>query len=102
MLRGQILQRLLNTGMQLVTAVANLLQVADVNLTSDRLSAVLMYASLHGSTKDTYYNAYMRLNESLARGTSSFDAATVRAAEVLAFNAENRVLQKTPPDSTPV
>jgi hypothetical protein len=59
----------------------------------------MMYASLHGSTKDTYYNAFMRLNDSLTRGTSTFDVATVRAAAVLAFNAENRRLKKTPPDS---
>jgi hypothetical protein len=39
--------------------------------TSEQLSAVLMYASLNGSTKDVYYNAYMRLivNESLAQRT---------------------------------
>ncbi len=57
-----------------------------------------MYASLNGSTKDVYCNAYMRLNESLAHGTSTFDATAVRAAAVLAFNARHR---RTPPDSTP-
>jgi hypothetical protein len=72
-----------------------------VTLTSEQLSAVLMYASLNGSMRDVYYNAYMRLNEYLAHGTSTFDAATVRAAALLAFNAEHRRLQKTPPDSTP-
>jgi hypothetical protein len=60
-----------------------------------------MYASLHCSTKDTYYNAFMWLNDSLTRCTSTFDVATVRAAAVLAFNAENRRLKKPPPDSTP-
>jgi hypothetical protein len=82
-------------------AVASLLQVGDVVMTPERFGAVMMYASLHGSTKDTYYNAFMRLNDSLTRGTSTFDVATVRAAAVLAFNAENRRLKKTPPDSTP-
>ena len=82
-------------------AVSNLLHLGDVTLTSEQLSAVLMYACLNGSTKDVYCNAYMRLNESLAHGTSTFNAATVRAAAVLAFNAEHRRLQKTPPDSTP-
>jgi hypothetical protein len=62
---------------------------------------IMMYASLRGSTKDTYYSAFMRLNESLTRSTSTFDVATVRAAAVLAFNAENRRLKMTPPDSTP-
>ena len=54
---------------------------------------IMMYASLRGSTKDTYYSAFMRLNESLTRSTSTFDVATVRAAAVLAFNAENRRLK---------
>jgi hypothetical protein len=80
-------------------AVASLLQVGDVVMTPERFGAVMMYASLHGSTKDTYYNAFIRLNDSLTRGTSTFDVATVRAAAVLAFNAENRRLKKTPPDS---
>jgi hypothetical protein len=61
----------------------------------------MMYASLHSSTKDTYYNAFMWINESLTHGTSTFDVATVRSAVVLAFNAENSRLKKTPPDSTP-
>jgi len=82
-------------------AVASLLQVGDVVMTPERLVAIMMYASLHSSAKDTYYHAFMRLNESLTNGTSTFDVATVRAAEVLAFNAENRRLKKTPPDSTP-
>ena len=60
-----------------------------------------MYASLNGSTKDVYCNAYMRLNESLAHGTSTFDATAVRDAAVLAFNARHRRLYQTPPDSTP-
>ena len=82
-------------------AVASLLQVGDAVMTPERLGVIMMYASLHSSTKDTYYNAFMRLNESLTHGTSTFDVATVRAAAVLAFNAENRRLKKTPPDSTP-
>ena len=82
-------------------SVASLLQVGDAVMTPERLGAIMMYASLHNSTKDTYYNAFMRLNESLTHGTSTFDVATVRAAAVLAFNAENRRLKKTPPDSTP-
>jgi hypothetical protein len=82
-------------------AVASLLQVGGEVLTPDRLGAIMMYASLHSSAKDTYYSAFMRLNESLTNGTSTFDVATVRAAAVLAFNAESRRLRKTPPDSTP-
>ena len=82
-------------------AVASLLQVGDVVMTPERLGAVMMYDSLHGSTKDTYYSAFMRLNESVTRGASTFDVATVRATAVLAFNAENHRLKKTPPDSTP-
>jgi hypothetical protein len=78
-----------------------LLQVGDVVMTPERLGAVMMYDSLHGSTKDTYYSAFMRLNESVTRGASTFDVATVRATAVLAFNAENHRLKKTPPDSTP-
>ncbi len=61
---------------------------------------IMMYTSLHSSAKDTYYSVFMRLNESLTNGTSTFDVATVRAAAVLAFNAESRRLKKTPPDST--
>ena len=82
-------------------AVASLLQVGGEVLTPERLGAIMMYASLHSSAKDTYYSAFMRLNESLTNGTSTFDVATVRAAAVLAFNAESRRLRKTPPDSTP-
>jgi hypothetical protein len=81
-------------------AVASLLQVGDAAMTPEGLGAIMMYASLHSSTKGTYYNAFMLLNESLTHGTSTFDVATVRAAAVLAFNAENRRLKKFPPDST--
>ena len=79
-----------------------LLQVGDVVMTPERLVAVMMYASLHGSTKDTYYNAFMWLNDSLTRCTSTFDVATVRAAAVRAVNAENSRLKKPPPASPPL
>ena len=55
-----------------------------------------MFASLHGSTNDLYYTAYVRLNDSLAHKSSKFDAATVRAAALIAFNAEQRRLQQSP------
>jgi hypothetical protein len=44
------------------TAVASLLQVGNAVLTPERLGAIMMYASLHSSAKDTYYSAFMRLN----------------------------------------
>jgi hypothetical protein len=52
---------------------------------------------------DLYYTAYVRLNDSLASKSSKFDAATVRAASLIAFNAEQRRLQKnhTQPASVP-
>ena len=55
-----------------------------------------MSASLHGSTNDLYYTAYVRLNDFLAHKSSKFDAATVRAAALIAFNAEQRRLQQNP------
>jgi hypothetical protein len=41
------------------TAVASLLQVGSEVLTPERLGAIMMYASLHSSAKDTYYHAFM-------------------------------------------
>jgi hypothetical protein len=84
-------------------AVSHLLYLAEVTLTSEQLSAILMFASLHGSTNDLYYTAYVRLNDSLANKSSKFDAGTVRAAALTAFNAEQRRLQKNPtqPASVP-
>jgi hypothetical protein len=45
-------------------AVSHLLYLGEVTLTSEQLSVILMFASLHGSTNDFYYTAYMRLNDS--------------------------------------
>jgi hypothetical protein len=42
-------------------AVASLLQVGGEVLTPERLGAIMMYTSLHSSTKDTYYSAFMRV-----------------------------------------
>ncbi len=55
-----------------------------------------MFASLHGSTNDLYYTAYVRLNDSLANKSSKFDDTTVRAAALIDFNAEQSRLQKHP------
>ena len=71
-------------------AVSHLLYLGEVTLTSEQLSAILMFASLHGSTNDLYYTAYVRLNDSLANKSSKFDATAVRAAALIAFNAEQR------------
>ena len=49
-----------------------------------------MYASLHASKEDSYYQAYMQLQAALALPSSTFDASTVRAAAVTAFHAEQR------------
>ena len=77
-------------------AVSHLLYLGEVTLTSEQLIAILMFASFHGSTKDLYYTAYVRLNDSLAHKSSKFDAATVCAAALIAFNAEQRRLQQNP------
>ena len=84
-------------------AVSHLLYLGEVTLTSEQLSAILMFASLHGSTNDLYYTAYMSLNDSLTNKSSTFNAATVRAAALTAFNAEQRRLKKHPtqPASVP-
>jgi hypothetical protein len=84
-------------------AVSHLLYLGEVTLTSEQLSAILMFASLHGSTNDLYYTAYMSLNDSLTNKSSTFNAATVRAAALTAFNAEQRRLRKHPtqPASVP-
>jgi hypothetical protein len=84
-------------------AVSHLLYLGEVTLTSEQLSAILMFASLHGSPNDLYYTAYVRLNDSLANNSSKFDATTVRAAALIAFNAEQRRLKKHPtqPASVP-
>ena len=54
------------------------------------LCAYLMYASLHGSKEDSYYQAYSQLQASLAQSSATFDTATVRAAAMRAFQAEQR------------
>ena len=59
-------------------------------LTAEMLSTCLMYASLHASKADPYYQAYSQLQASLAQSSVTFDAATVRAAAVSAFQAEQR------------
>jgi len=83
-------------------AVSHLLYLGEVTLTSEQLSAILMFASLHGSTNDLYYTAYMSLNDSLTNKSSTFNAATVRAAALTAFNAEQRRLRKHPTQSASV
>jgi len=64
-------------------------------ITAQMLCACLMYASLHASKEDSYYQAYMQLQATLALPTAIFDAATVRAAAVSAFHAEQRRLSST-------
>ena len=83
-------------------AVSHLLYLGEVTLTSEQISAILMFASLHGSTNDLYYTAYMSLNDSLTNKSSTFNAATVRAAALTAFNAEQRRLRKHPTQSDSV
>jgi len=70
-------------------------------ITAQMLCACLMYASLHASKEDSYYQAYMQLQATLALPSSTFDAATVRAAAVTAFQAEQRRRSSTSraPDS---
>ena len=51
-------------------------------VTAQTLCACLMYASLHTSKEDSYYQAYMQLQATLALPSATFDAATVRAASV--------------------
>ena len=65
------------------------------------LSTCLMYASLHASTEDLYYQAYAQLQATLAQPSATFDTPTVRAAAVTAFNAEQRRRSSTSraPDS---
>ena len=60
-----------------------------------------MYSSLHASKEDSYYQAYAQLQATLAQPSSTFDAPTVRAAAVTAFNAEQRRRSSTSraPDS---
>ena len=70
-----------------------------MTLTSEQLRAILMFASLHGSTNDLYYTAYVRLNDSLANKSSKFDATTVRAAALIAFNAEQLLFLVLPTTS---
>jgi len=64
-------------------------------ITAQTLCACLMYASLHASKEDSYYQAYMQLQATLALPSATFDAATVRAAAVSAFHAEQRRLSST-------
>ena len=64
-------------------------------ITAQMLCACLMYASLHASKEDSYYQAYMQLQATLALPSAAFDAATVRAAAVSAFHAEQRCLSST-------
>jgi len=45
---------------------------------------------IHGSKEDAYYQAYSQLQTSLAQSSATFDAATVRAAAMRAFQAEQR------------
>ena len=59
------------------------------------LSTCLMYASLHASTKDSYYHAYTTLNAALAQPGARFNAATVRAAALGAFDSERRHASST-------
>ena len=73
-------------------AVAHLLYLGEVTLTAEQLGAILMLASFHGSANDLYYTAYVRVNDSLANKSSKFNAATVRAAALIAFNVEQRRL----------
>ena len=56
-------------------AVSHLLYLGEVTLTSEQLSAILMFVSLHGSTNDLYYTAYISLNDSLAHKCSKFDGS---------------------------
>ena len=64
-------------------------------ITAQTLCACLMYASLHASKEDSYYQAYMQLQATLALPSATFDAVTVRAAAVSAFHAEQRRLSST-------
>ena len=49
-------------------------------ISAQMLSACLMYASLHASKEDSYYQAYMQLQATLALPSAAFDAATVRGS----------------------
>ena len=57
---------------------------------SKMLCTYLMFASLHSSKEDAYYQAYSQLQTALAQSSATFDAATVRAAAMRAFQAEQR------------
>ena len=65
------------------------------------LSTCLMVASLHASKEDSYYQAYLQLQATLALPSATLDAHTVRTAAVNAFNAEQRRRSSTSraPDS---
>lgn len=68
---------------------------------SKMLCTYLMFASLHSSKEDAYYQAYSQLQTSLAQSSATFDAVTVRAAAMRAFQAEQRRRSSTSraPDS---
>ena len=65
------------------------------------LSTCLMVASLHASQEDSYFQAYLQLQSTLALPSATLDPHTVRTAAVNAFNAEQRRRSSTPraPDS---
>ena len=54
------------------------------------LSTCLMVASLHASQEDSYFQAYLQLQSTLALPSATLDPHTVRTAAVNAFNAEQR------------
>ena len=73
-------------------AVASLHQNAGdlPTLDAKTLSACLMIASMHASKQDSYYQAYMHLQATLALPSATLDPHTVRTAAVNDFNAEQR------------
>ena len=70
-------------------------------LDAKMLSTCLMVASLHASKEDSYYQAYLQLQATLALPSATLDPHTVRTAAVNAFNAEQRRRSSTSraPDS---
>jgi len=59
-------------------------------LDAKMLSTCLMVASLHASKEDSYYQAYLQLQATLALPSATLDPHTVRTAAVDAINAEQR------------
>jgi hypothetical protein len=66
-------------------------------LDAQMLSTCLMVASLHASPEDSYFQAYLHLQSTLAQPSATLDANIVRTAAVNAFTAEQRKRASDPP-----